>query len=267
MKNCLQIDLSGQAAPVQGAVMIRLISLYEAECSPANGLSEEERLLICHYLPYCLLSLQAHTLGRTVAVAHYAQSLDGRIATAEGHSRGIGSAKNLEHAHRMRALCDSILIGQGTLDTDQPSLTCRIVEGDNPLRIVISADPVDCSSLIHSSTEEILLVNPDDEKTDSFVNRVKLPFVGGRLDCEELLKYLYAKGLYTVYIEGGSFTTSCFLGDGMIDLIQLHISPLVFGSGKAGFALPEISTVAEAVRFKRHGYRAVGDAVMFTGEL
>ena len=97
------------------------------------------------YLPYCLAPVHARRTGRAFTVSHFAQSLDGRIATSGGDARWIGCDANRVHAHRMRALCDGILIGAQTLRTDRPALTVRHAEGADPIRIVVGdADDLAC---------------------------------------------------------------------------------------------------------------------------
>ena len=72
-----------------------------------------------------------------VVLGQLGQSLDGRIATATGHSKYINGAAGLDHLHRIRALVDGIVVGIGTALADDPQLTVRRVCGPNPARIVI----------------------------------------------------------------------------------------------------------------------------------
>src|SRR6476646_9206879 len=72
-----------------------------------------------------------------VIVGQIGQSLDGRIATASGHSKYINGPAGLAHLHRLRALVDGIVIGVGTALADDPRLTVRRVSGPHPARVVI----------------------------------------------------------------------------------------------------------------------------------
>ena len=62
-------------------------------------------------------------------------------------------------------------------------------------------------------------------------------------------------------------TTSAFLAEGNIDVLQLHISPMIIGPGINSFSRPGVHSVAESVRFQRHLYQSVGDGVMFVGRV
>lgn len=228
----------------------------------ANAFDQDQ--LFRQYLGYALLPWQAAAEKRCITVTHFAQSLDGKIATHTGHSRWIGNDENLLHAHRMRALCEGILIGKGTLISDDPALTTRHVEGPNPRRIVVSSTPCNFESLLNSSKEEIWWVGgKEDSEYIRCILTEKHPI---ETRCERLLQTLFEKGIKTVFIEGGSVTTSAFLAEGMIDIMQFHISPMVFGSGIPGINLPEIAEVGESVKFDSWKFFPVGDAVMFVGK-
>jgi diaminohydroxyphosphoribosylaminopyrimidine deaminase/5-amino-6-(5-phosphoribosylamino)uracil reductase len=214
--------------------------------------------------------MHAPRLGRPFTVSHFAQSLDGRIATDEGDSRWIGCDENRVHAHRMRALCDGILIGARTLRTDQPALTVRHTEGPDPVRIVLGrASDVGC--LERAGPSPIFVVGDGDgdgdHPTSPQVQRVPLPRDNGLIATTSVLRELFAHGIRSLYIEGGSTTTSAFLAEGNIDVLQLHISPMIMGPGINSFSKPGIHSVTESVRFQRHLYQPIGDGVMFVGRV
>jgi diaminohydroxyphosphoribosylaminopyrimidine deaminase/5-amino-6-(5-phosphoribosylamino)uracil reductase len=216
------------------------------------------------YLPYCLAAAHARQTGRAFTISHFAQSLDGRIATNAGDARWIGCPENRMHAHRMRALCDGILIGAHTLRTDRPALTVRHAEGPDPIRIVVGeAGDLDC--LEQAGPGTILLIGDDGRAESPQVERVVLPRMDGRISTTSILEELYRNDILSVYIEGGAMTTSTFLAEGNIDVLQLHISPIIIGPGINSFAGPAVESVEDSVRFVPHFYRPIGDGMMFVG--
>lgn len=231
-----------------------------------HDLTEEAVSFLCTYLPYCFLSLKAKKLKRAVTISHFAQSLDGKIATLHGDSKWIGNEENLTHAHRMRALCDSILIGAKTMNYDQPLLTVRLVEGENPRRVVICSSKGDFSSLQTSDDEPIILIGTSPDPCIPKTEYTRFPpNKEGRIACRQILAYLYKKGLYSVYVEGGAATSSQFMKEKVIDIMQLHISPVIFGSGINSFLLPEIERVQQGIYFDQYSFMPIGNTYMFIG--
>ena len=96
--------------------------------------SEQARNLLSLFLPLC----QPVTNNSRV-IGQLGQSLDGRIATVTGCSRFINGDDGITHLHRIRALCDAVVVGAGTASTDNPRLTVRRTSGRNPVRVVIAS--------------------------------------------------------------------------------------------------------------------------------
>ena len=133
----------------------------------------------------------ARRAQRSFTVSHFAQSLDGRVATDFGDSRQIGCAENLVHAHRMRALCDGILIGATTLRVDRPALNVRYAEGPDPARIVVgSVLDVEIDCLRRASPSPIILIGDGDPPTSAQVERLALPSVDGRIPTAAILSVI-----------------------------------------------------------------------------
>src|SRR5256885_10701599 len=77
--------------------------------------------------------------GRALVTVHYAQTIDGRIASRTGDARWVSGERSLRLAHELRAANDAVLIGIGTVLADDPKLTVRLVPGDSPVRIVVDS--------------------------------------------------------------------------------------------------------------------------------
>src|SRR5215471_15173199 len=81
--------------------------------------------------------LRAGRVDDLVVVGQIGQSLDGRAATATGHSHYINGSDGLDHLHRLRAIVDAVVVGVGTALADDPLLTVRRVAGPHPARVVV----------------------------------------------------------------------------------------------------------------------------------
>ncbi|NER84083.1 MAG: RibD family protein [Leptolyngbya sp. SIO1D8] len=243
-------------------------SLTEVHLRKTGYITEEQISFLKQYIPYALLPLHANKEKRTITISHFAQSLDGKIATKEGNSKWIGNEENLIHAHRMRALCDAILIGSNTLIYDNPSLTVRNVAGKDPVKVVIGkSNELDFSKLLENDARVIYITNDKNNCQIGEVETIDTKTCQGVIDCDKILKALYSRGIYSLYIEGGSKTVSNFLINDSIDVVQLHIAPLIMGSGIVNFSLPEIKAINESISFKKFNFTPMGRHIMFTGEV
>ena len=236
---------------------------FICEIAYSQRVSLINRNLFNLYIPYAVLPYYAAQNKRIYVVTHFAQSLDGRIASISGDSKWIGNQENLIHAHRMRALLDGILVGSRTLQSDDPLLSVRHVTGDDPKKILIGGDNLDIGQY-QISEKEFISFSQGSNKND---RNFKLDKVGGIYDTSLILNKLYSLGLRTLYIEGGSYTTSTFLSQNMIDQIQVHFAPIILGSGVTGFNFEGAEFLKEAKYFKSFRYMPLGDQMMFTGEI
>ena len=260
------VKLSERKNLVGFGAVLKLAGICSLEVESNHILSQEELSFLNLYLPYCLLSEMAKQQKRAISIAHFAQTLDGKIATSKGDSRWIGNKENLIHAHRMRALCDAIVIGKNTLVSDLPKLTVRRVEGKNPKRVVIGAAEGNYDSLMECCPDPIIVIGKEASSRNGQIHYHRLKAVDGKIEGLDILNCLFQQGIKTVYIEGGAITTSNFLNDGAIDILQLHLSPYLFGSGKQGIVLPDIAEVAESIQFQNFTFFTIGDSVMFVGQ-
>ena len=220
------------------------------------------------YAPVLLGTAAARARGDVFVAGHITQSLDGRIACANGQSQWIGNLADRHHAHRMRALCDAVMVGARTALVDDPQLTVRHVSGSQPRRIVVSgsgrvlaAEPP--LRLFAAPGCVVLVAAPCTTSPPSAdVRVVSVAGDGNALHPAAIRSTLAAQGLHSVYLEGGAATLSSFLGAGAVDLLQVHVAPLVLGSGLAGVQLPPIDHVAHGIAFAMDHAALDGDMLL-----
>lgn len=172
----------------------------------------------------------------------YAQTLDGRIATATGNSRWISSPASLKYAHRLRTEHDAILVGRGTVEQDNPELTVRLVRGRNPLRVIVdSALKVSPDARIfHNLSAAPTLVATLRTSSDSGYKKLAAMGVtmltvsadrDGRVDLKKLFKKLAAKGISSAMIEGGAQIITSVLKRNLANRLVTVIAPKIIGGG------------------------------------
>jgi diaminohydroxyphosphoribosylaminopyrimidine deaminase/5-amino-6-(5-phosphoribosylamino)uracil reductase len=192
-----------------------------------------------------------------VVVGRLAQTLDGRIATVSGSSQWIGGPGDILHTHRLRALCDAVLVGAGTVRADDPRLTTRECAGPNPVRVVL--DPAWRLAAEYGIFREgpptLLVVAQDAPGAMPAPERhgtaevVRMPRGPDGLDLPAVLAMLAARGLRRVFVEGGGVTVSRFLAAGCLDRLHVTVAPVLLGSGIPAFSLPEAARIADGLRF------------------
>ena len=211
--------------------------------------------------------------ARPSTLGHLGQSLDGRIATAGGASTYVTGPEDIAHLHRLRALADAILVGAATVEHDDPRLTTRLVEGDSPVRVVI--DPrrrlaADYRVFRDGAAPTLLLCAAGRAgragERHGLAEVVGLPAAADDLPPPGIVAALHARGLYSLYVEGGGRTVSRFLQAGALDRLQIAVAPMIIGSGRPGIGLPAIDDLAQALRPKSRRF-ALGDDVLFDCDL
>ena len=189
-------------------------------------------------------------------VAHLGQSLDGKIAAANGQSCYVTGPEDLAHMHRLRALADAVVVGAGTVAADDPQLTVRLCDGPSPVRVIIDPDrrlEPDYRVFQDEAARTILLVRAaklgDGRHGHAAVLGIETSENGG-CSPASVLEVLAAQGLRHLLIEGGGATVAHFWRAGCLDRLDLCVAPVIIGQGRESLPLPSVRSMDEAERFE-----------------
>jgi riboflavin-specific deaminase-like protein len=214
--------------------------------------------------------LQTGAVDDLVVIAQIGQSLDGRIATASGHSKYINGPAGLAHLHRLRSLVDAVVIGVGTALADDPLLTVRRVAGPHPARVVLDPNgrlPASAKVFTGDGIRRLLVTAEGTQcALPSGVEILALPTADRHIAPPAILAALAARGLRRVLIEGGADTVSRFLTAGCLDRLHVMVAPIILGSGRASFILPPIERADQALRMPIRAHQ-LDNEVLFDCDL
>jgi diaminohydroxyphosphoribosylaminopyrimidine deaminase / 5-amino-6-(5-phosphoribosylamino)uracil reductase len=224
--------------------------------------------LLSLYLPIC-----SATSARPMTLGHLGQSLDGFIATPSGDSHTVTGGDNIVHLHRLRALCDAVLVGAGTVAADDPLLTTRHVPGANPLRVVF--DPqrrlTPTFRVLTDRAAPALYICERSRMSpgESHMGSAVMAAIDGGEPGDEVgqaLSLLRARGCARVFVEGGGVTVSRFLEANLLDRLQIAIAPVLIGEGRPAVRLAPHVRLRDC---RRPGYRVfrMGGDVLFDCDL
>jgi 5-amino-6-(5-phosphoribosylamino)uracil reductase/diaminohydroxyphosphoribosylaminopyrimidine deaminase/5-amino-6-(5-phosphoribosylamino)uracil reductase len=214
--------------------------------------------------------------GRPLVTVHYAQTIDGRIASRTGDARWVSGEPSLRLAHELRAANDAVLVGIGTVLADDPKLTVRLVPGDQPVRIVVDSAlriPLDSSVLRTTEAPTIIAttLGASEERADDLRARGATVLrlgadADGRVDLHGLLARLRTDGIRSLLIEGGRAVITTALRERLVDRLTVCIAPKVIGEGIAAIGDLHIDRLRDAMTFDRAGFIACGGDIVFYGE-
>jgi GTP cyclohydrolase II len=222
-----------------------------------------------------LLGAMRSSEQRPFVVVKYAQSIDGRIATSSGDSKWISGEEERAVSHALRARCDAIMIGAGTVLADDPQLTVRLVHGASPLRVVadstlrISAE----ARVLDDEAASVVITTErsDPEKRDRLrargvAVRMVRPGPGG-IHLPSALRMLKGMGVDSLLVEGGARLVTSLLAHELADRLVVAIAPLILGEGTQSVGDLGIGSIREGLRLGHPSMHSVGDDVLLAWDV
>lgn len=198
-------------------------------------LAEEARHINDVFLTYV-------TRKRPFVLYKAAMSLDGKIACHTGESQWISSEKSREEVQRLRGILSGIMVGAGTVIADNPRLTCRMEEYENPARIIVDGKlrvPLE-SRIFHEPGRNIILTTSEasPEKKKALENLgVEMIEADseepGKVDLKSAMLALGIKGIDGILLEGGPTLAASALEAGIIDAVRFYIAQKIIGGREA----------------------------------
>ena len=198
---------------------------------------------------------------RPLVTLKAALSLDGNIALRNGQSQWISGVPARQQAHRLRHFHDAILVGIGTVSSDDPQLSVRL-EGEwtQPKRIVLDGQarlPLDAR--VWQDAPAVIVVCRENAPA---ANLERLRARGADVwpifadspdqsDWPRLLQCAWRAGIYSILIEGGARVASSAWRAGAIDKVALFVAPVLLGDGQRLLPGVTLGSMDEATRLTR----------------
>jgi diaminohydroxyphosphoribosylaminopyrimidine deaminase / 5-amino-6-(5-phosphoribosylamino)uracil reductase len=202
-----------------------------AELLRAAGVDVEQGLLLDEARAINRVWTFAVEHGRPFVTWKFATTLDGRSAAADGTSRWVSGLASRRDTHRLRALCDVMLVGANTIEVDDPRLTVRDEDERDlpyqPLRVVMGLRDLDPTRRVFDDSAETLQLRTRDP--------------------HEALATLFTRDRQHVFLEGGPTLAASFLAAGLVDEVVAYVAPLLLGSGRSAVGDLGIDTMQDAL--------------------
>ena len=211
-----------------------------------------------------------------------AMTLDGNIATRSGDSKWISCEASRKLVHILRSQSDALMVGSGTVMTDDPQLTVRLKKKSlkNPLRIIVDGKlriPLTSKVLQPNLAKGTMIVTAPSRVSSRKARQItktgarimSAPLKNGQINLRALMKKLGAMGITSLLLEGGSELNAAALAEGIVDKILFFYAPKIIGGRNAVHVVggSGIAALRNALLVRDLHLRRVGSDVVMTGYL
>lgn len=208
-----------------------------------------------------------------------AMSLDGKTAAFTGDSKWITSEESRLQVHKLRNRVSAIMVGIGTVLTDNPMLTCRIPGGSNPKRIIVDSKmriPLEAKAL--NQEDNALTIVAATEKapkeklqqlTAKGIQVLILPEYKDKVDLAALIIKLGELNIDSILLEGGSTLNYSALEQGIVDKVQFYIAPKIIGgeNAKTPVGGAGASKLIDCFKLNDLDVKKIGEDILIEGYL
>lgn len=222
--------------------------------------------------------LRAHSLAADcpVVTLTYAQTLDGCIALRRDRQLELSGNEARHMTHYLRASHDAILVGIGTVLADDPRLSVRLVDGNDPQPIILDTNlriPLNARLLQNPGTHPWVISGAaTDPEIEARVHAagaeiIHVPLASNRLvNLALMLRDIYERGVKTLMVEGGARILTNFLVEELADWVVLTIAPVYARGLNAidGDLLPQTGILA---RLSNVESQQMGEDIVLWGDL
>lgn len=165
---------------------------------------------------------------RPYVVVSCCVSLDGYLDDASGSRLVLSSPEDLARVDTLRAGCDAILVGAGTVRRDNPRL---VPSGHTPLKVTVTrTGDLDPGAAFFTTGDGPKLVYGPAALRERLGERAE---VVEMTDLSDVCADLAARGIGRLLVEGGRFVLTQFLTGGAVDELQLAVAPVFVGDSRA----------------------------------
>jgi diaminohydroxyphosphoribosylaminopyrimidine deaminase/5-amino-6-(5-phosphoribosylamino)uracil reductase len=223
------------------------------------------------YEPY----MKHKTTGRPFVTLKLALTLDGKAAAADGSSRWITGEAARRLVHQWRNEADAVMVGSGTVLSDDPQLTVRPepTDGRQPLRVIVDTQvrtPLQARVLSEPgrclvAVGQALLPARQAALEQAGAEVLPLPEAGGHVDLAALMQALGQRDIMSVLCEGGPTLAAGLVRAGLVDKLRLFYAPKLLGeTGRDGLGNLRLTTMAEALPLRLAGVESLDPDILVT---
>ena len=185
---------------------------------------------------------------RPYVTVKVAQSVDGFISAKRGSQTWLTGDKSVRYVHRLRSFHDAVLVGSGTIVSDDPQLNVRYARGPNPKRIILAPHlqvPLNAAVFSDKHTEQTVVITSDLAAShkvkaleEAGVTVYRLPGTAeGLLELNDVMRVLWEEfKIHSLLVEGGQQVFSAFLNTGIWDEWIILQTPKILGQGVTAFS-------------------------------